>query len=175
MFVLGGTNFYGKIDRVPGLFYVATQFSHIFYVPLIPMGTHLVIEEAHDVALQKAAPVRWGAAKSLGFLLGGQKFRSIRQSFSLRSLLYAWASLSLVIFIILQALDLWRLWRFDLGYELVAVPVWEIGATSLACLAGLWLLRRSSYASEKRALELGRGLGFDDATILSHVRSRKAS
>lgn len=162
MLFLGGTNFYGKIDRVPGLFYVATRFSHVFYVPLIPMGTHLVVDDAQNAS-----------AKSLGFLLGGQKFRSVRLGFSLKSLLYAWAKLALVLLIVLAVYDLWKLWSFGVSYQAASEVVWRILTTILASLAMLWLIRWTSYASEARALELGRSLGFDDATILSHVRGRR--
>ncbi len=44
MFVIFGTQHYGQVDRVPGLFYVKTSFFHINYVLLVPTGSHLVLE-----------------------------------------------------------------------------------------------------------------------------------
>ena len=36
-----GQRFYGKVDQVPGLFYVATHFAYLNYVPLFPTATYL--------------------------------------------------------------------------------------------------------------------------------------
>jgi 4-amino-4-deoxy-L-arabinose transferase-like glycosyltransferase len=46
--IVWGTRLFGKVDEVPGLFHVATQFFHVWYVPLIPLGTHLVFEEGGE-------------------------------------------------------------------------------------------------------------------------------
>ncbi|KAL3933540.1 MAG: hypothetical protein SGBAC_010356 [Bacillariaceae sp.] len=42
--IVFGTRLFGLTDRVPGLFYVATKFFHINFVPLCPLSTYLVIE-----------------------------------------------------------------------------------------------------------------------------------
>lgn len=47
MVVIFGTRFYGKV-RACGSSFLGTQFFHIYYVPLIPIGTHLVLEENAD-------------------------------------------------------------------------------------------------------------------------------
>jgi hypothetical protein len=39
MIIVWGSRLYGKVDAVPGLFHVATRFGHIWYLPLIPMGS----------------------------------------------------------------------------------------------------------------------------------------
>jgi len=39
---------YGRVDEVPGLFYVATKFGHILRIPVIPLGSHIVVDEAKD-------------------------------------------------------------------------------------------------------------------------------
>lgn len=44
MVIIYGTRFYGKV-KACGSSFLATQFVHIYYVPLIPMGTQLVLEE----------------------------------------------------------------------------------------------------------------------------------
>jgi hypothetical protein len=41
-----GEHMYGYVDRVPGLCSVATQFFHINFVPLFPLGTYIVLEGA---------------------------------------------------------------------------------------------------------------------------------
>src|SRR5262249_10119139 len=44
MFAIFGTRNFGKVDHVPGLFYLSTEFFHVNFVPLVPTGTHLVID-----------------------------------------------------------------------------------------------------------------------------------
>jgi hypothetical protein len=44
MFVHAGMSLYGKVDQVPGLLHVATQFFHVNFVPLVPTGSFVVIE-----------------------------------------------------------------------------------------------------------------------------------
>ena len=43
-----GTRMYGKVDHVPGLFYVATNFFYIQFVPLVPTGSVLVIYDGSE-------------------------------------------------------------------------------------------------------------------------------
>jgi hypothetical protein len=47
MVVVYGTRFYGKVAAC-GSSFIATRFFHIYYLPLIPVGSHLVIEENGD-------------------------------------------------------------------------------------------------------------------------------
>jgi hypothetical protein len=42
MIIVWGSNMYGRCDEVPGMFHVATRFGHLWYLPLIPMGSYLV-------------------------------------------------------------------------------------------------------------------------------------
>jgi hypothetical protein len=44
MHVHVGESLYGKVDQVPGLFHVATKFSHAYYLPIVPQGSYLVDE-----------------------------------------------------------------------------------------------------------------------------------
>lgn len=45
MYIVWGSRLMGKTDVVPGLFHVATKFGHIYYLPLIPTGSYVVIGE----------------------------------------------------------------------------------------------------------------------------------
>jgi hypothetical protein len=47
MIIVYGTRYYGKV-RASGGSFLKTQFAHLYYVPLIPIGTHLVLEELAD-------------------------------------------------------------------------------------------------------------------------------
>jgi hypothetical protein len=39
-----GTRLSGKVDQVPGLFYVATEFFHLQFIPLIPLRSHVIFD-----------------------------------------------------------------------------------------------------------------------------------
>ncbi len=43
-----GKMMYGTCDVVPELFYVGTFFFHINFVPLIPLGSHLILSKNGD-------------------------------------------------------------------------------------------------------------------------------
>lgn len=45
MIVVWGTKLYGKVDEIEGIGHVATQFGHLFWIPLIPMGSYFVTSE----------------------------------------------------------------------------------------------------------------------------------
>jgi len=48
MVIISGVRFAGKVDAVPRVGHVATRFFHLYWIPLIPVGTFLVIEEKED-------------------------------------------------------------------------------------------------------------------------------
>ena len=48
MVVVYGTKLCGRVDHVPGVFYVATKFAHCWYLPLVPLGSYAVFEESSD-------------------------------------------------------------------------------------------------------------------------------
>ena len=43
-----GTHNYGKVDRIPGVGHVCTQFFHINFVPLFPVGSYFILEGVED-------------------------------------------------------------------------------------------------------------------------------
>jgi hypothetical protein len=45
MVIVWGSKIMGKVDVVPGLFHVATKFGHIYYIPLIPTATFVVLSQ----------------------------------------------------------------------------------------------------------------------------------
>lgn len=47
MLFIYGTRFYGKV-RACGTSFVATRFVHLWFVPIFPIGTHLVLESSGD-------------------------------------------------------------------------------------------------------------------------------
>jgi len=71
MIVVFGSTLYGKVQAVPGVCHVATRFLHLFFVPLFPTGSWLVIDkrlraEASAEAIKLPA-MHWGSV-ALGWL-----------------------------------------------------------------------------------------------------------
>jgi hypothetical protein len=73
MLIHAGTHIYGKVDQVPGLFYVGTRFFHIWFFPLIPVGSFLVLVGKRNQALPLALSGKsiLFAYVRLALLLGG--------------------------------------------------------------------------------------------------------
>jgi hypothetical protein len=46
--IVYGTSMYGKVDEVEGFCWTATQFAHIYWIPLIPTGSYIVTGEDGD-------------------------------------------------------------------------------------------------------------------------------
>ena len=68
MVVVWGEKLYGKVDQVPGLFYVATRFFYLQFLPLIPLGSVLVLEGSEQ----------------------GDNYRGCHIKMSFKSVLMAW-------------------------------------------------------------------------------------
>jgi len=51
MLLIYGVQKMGSVDQVDNLFSVKTNFIHIYYVPLLPIGTHLVLKSGESVSL----------------------------------------------------------------------------------------------------------------------------
>ena len=59
MFLIG-SRLFGKVDVVPGAFHVATRFWHVNFLPLIPVGSFVVLPGgARGFEL---GAIRWGSA-----------------------------------------------------------------------------------------------------------------
>jgi hypothetical protein len=66
MFFHVGTHLYGKVDQVPGLLHVGTQFFHLNFVPLVPMGSYLVLHGVSNSDETPGMPIPW-SRKSVFF------------------------------------------------------------------------------------------------------------
>jgi len=44
MFIHAGVYLYGKVDQVPGVMHVATEFVHLEFIPLVPLRSFLFVE-----------------------------------------------------------------------------------------------------------------------------------
>src|SRR5438128_80911 len=56
MLIVFGQKNYGKVDQVPGLFHVVTEFFHLYYVPVIPLKSYLMLDG--DGAAVHRAPIK---------------------------------------------------------------------------------------------------------------------
>src|SRR5262245_19176349 len=74
MILIYGSRLYGKTDEVKGLFHVATKFGHLWYLPLFPLGSHLVFERTEN------------------------GWRGVPLSLQWKSVLLAWARTGMVVF-----------------------------------------------------------------------------
>jgi hypothetical protein len=144
MLVFIGSKLYGKVDHVPGLFYVATKFVYFQFIPLVPVGSFVVME---------------GSEKDDG------KFSGVSVGLSARSILVAWLRTALVIGAIFAPI-------FAVQY-LIGVAHGQGDAASLAgaigvtigCIVGLWASYRFIRAGPLRALKLAGKAGISPETV----------
>jgi hypothetical protein len=134
MIVMHGERLYGKVDHVPGLFYVATRFFYLQYIPLIPIGSVLILE---------------GTEKD-------GNFQGARIPFSVKSMLVAWLRTGLVIggvclaFAGIAVIGDQHDLSEGLGLIAAGIGMWVV----------MWLSYRWLRARVPRALELATFVGI---------------
>lgn len=140
MVIIWGSGVYGKVDEVPRLFHVATRFGHLYYVPLIPLGSVVVLQNSAD------------------------GFQGINIPLSGKSVIFAWLRAVLVIGAI--AGTIYGLVQLSEGHASEGFG-FLIGA---AVALGGWVyskkaggINRASYA---RAVQLGELLGISEQARL---------
>ena len=155
-----GTRYLGKINVVPGLFHVATKFFHINFVPLVPLGSAIVIENSdHKMANGQ-----------LGIL-------AVKLPFNWQSFFMAYFRTILWVCLLASI--------FFLGVNLIplskGVPPADyyglsglnlLSANALAVAVSCALLywsHRGSVASRERALELGQLAGFSEQLVIEQL------
>lgn len=161
MIYIAGTNLFGKCDVVPKKFFVATNFVHVFFLPLIPMGTYLVREDDFNWLSGefKGIPLPWFSPKSWAF---------------------AWLRVALIVIAVVTSGKyigaLLDYVRYDLYWGRADAPVrfpeMRTALILLGSLAGLWLLRVFSRASKSRALALGKLLDIERDDVLLAMRGK---
>ena len=140
MVFVHGSRLYGKVDQVPGLFYVATMFFHVQFIPVIPYQSLLMLD----------------APKAAG------QGRGIRIRLSAKSIFFTWLrTICLLAGILLTGSALVYVTELLQGragrhYELLTV----VAGLALACFLGFWLSYRLSRAGIARALKLARQAGI---------------
>lgn len=149
MFLHVGVSLYGKVDQVPGLFHVATQFIHVSFVPLIPKQSYVVM---------------YGTEK-------GDKFEGCPIGFNTKSILFAWLRCFLLLGGIVAGVA-----AFLVAQRPARGPDGWHAYSLLFALAGLaFILLVLSYrvtnARPLRALELARRAGVSPEVLAGYFAS----
>src|SRR4051812_41297249 len=129
MIVVWGEKLYGKVDHVPGLFYVSTKFFYLQYLPLIPLGSVLVLD---------------GSEKD-------NAYRGAKIGLSGKSVLFAWLRTALIVgMIVLLFVGIAGLAEKRQSVEMAAVGFGGIVGLGLV----LWASYRFSRPGAERAVRL---------------------
>jgi len=102
MIYIFGTKTYGKVDHLPGLFYVSTSFLHVNFVPLFPTGSYLIIDDGKE--------------------------RGMKIGISGKSIFFAWMrAITLAGGIVLTCLGVFKLAKHHLPAALIMIAVGMLG------------------------------------------------
>ncbi len=136
MIIIWGSSLYGKVDEIPGLGHVATKMGHLYYVPLIPMGSNFVTHQTSD---------GWQGA-SIGF--------------SIKSVLMAWVRAFSIVAAIAGLISCISIFTDDTIPVMTKVlsVAWVIAAIAVFFVTGSAWARTATY---ERACNISRELGFD--------------
>jgi hypothetical protein len=144
MVVIWGTTHAGKVDEVPGgMFHVVTRFGHLYYIPLIPTGSFLVLEKTAD---------------------GG--FRGTQIPFSFKSLLAGWLRAFSIVALIGAGIGLIVTLADNKAMPLAWIAPFVIALLAATALVLTYKLKYFTQASYERAKELAQHVGLSDVGAL---------
>jgi hypothetical protein len=143
MIIIWGTTNAGKVDEVPGgMFHVVTSFGHLYYVPLVPTGSYVVLEKTPDGGF-RGAPIPMSFKSILaGWFRGG----------SIVAILGSVVATPIVLSDVQSAPFAW-------------VPV-LIGALAIVGLILSYKLKFFTEASYERAKELAQHIGVNEMGLV---------
>jgi len=129
MYIHFGEGLYGKVDQVPGLFYVATRFWQLQFIPLLPVGSFVIVEGTES----------------------DENFTGTRIGLSFKSILMAWVRTALLIggpvILVIGCFEANKP-NHDMSH------VMGLLCTGVCFLITLWFSYRLTRAGVNRALEL---------------------
>src|SRR5262245_12983072 len=139
MIVVWGTTNAGKVDEVPGLGHVCTRFGHLYYVPLFPTGSYVVLEQQAD---------------------GG--FRGVSIPISFKSWLVGWlragCAVTIIVAAIFAIIAIAEGAKHRGNSEWPAPMLMAVGAVAVLVMSyKLKFIRQASY---ERAVELANHVGL---------------
>jgi hypothetical protein len=131
MYIVTGQKPYGTCDVVPELFYVATVFFHVNYVPLIPVRSMIILEKK------------------------GETIYGVNIRMSFKSVLLAWSRMITFLTMAIGTIVAFIQWEDRRHANLDPWPATWIAATGAILFLVLMIIprRRVSY---NRACELGK-------------------
>jgi hypothetical protein len=145
MIIIWGQRMFGKTDHVGNLFYVRTQFFHLWFIPLIPLTTYIVIAGSEQ----------------------GTGFKGMQTSMSLKSVLFGWLRAGCVIagvFCLIAGLINFMSYLDKNSTEGLANALLCVGVLAGAGLL-YWMTMYFSRASYHRAVELASELGISEEAV----------
>jgi hypothetical protein len=132
--IVFGQQMYGKVDTVPGLCYVVTRFFHIWFIPLIPLGSYILIAGTD---------------------------RGIPISPSVKSILIAWLRAALIAGLAIAGFFvIWSAVELANGEKLALRGLSYCTILAISFVFCYWLTLYFTRASYRRALSLADQLGF---------------
>ena len=140
-----GTHLYGRVDNIPGVGYLATEFNHLGFVPLSPVQSWLVLHTPGVGGFFKARS-EWR-----GLAIPTPEWKSVWAAWA-RSAAALYAIWSLFFFIV-PILD-----------EVPASGRWR-GAVAAVLFLGIWVSSRITRASHARAVELLRRADAPESVV----------
>jgi hypothetical protein len=154
-----GVDLFGHVDSVPGMFYVATRCHHVWFLPLVPTGSWLVIDGS-ETTFEKE---NWWDRTERG------SFRGIPIPFSAKSYATAWLRVLCAITGMLAVI------AGGSGLLARAVGPGHMGALLLLFLLGLglvlasWVLDRFTHAPRLSMGVLAAGMAAMLAIVGEHI------
>jgi len=137
MYIVWGSRLMGKCDVLPGLFHVGTKFGHLYYLPLIPTQTYVVLAQ------------------------NGKSFRGVPISLSFKSILFAW--MRAATFIAGFAFGIGALVVANDRHPGNWVPLAIAGAITWILCGVLCYAKFATQASFVRACQLAKAVGLNEA------------
>jgi hypothetical protein len=143
MVIVWGTTNAGKVDQVPGgMFHVVTRFGHVYYIPLIPTASYVVLQELAD-----------------------GEFHGSQIPLSFKSILAGWLRGGSIV-AILGSIVAGAIAIFDKKPDTSGVLPAVIGCVAVVVLVLSYKLKYFTEASYERAKELAQHAGLNDTGLL---------
>ncbi|MEL7497006.1 MAG: hypothetical protein AAFN77_05310 [Planctomycetota bacterium] len=133
MIIIWGANHYGKVDEIDGVGHIATQFGHLYYIPLIPTSSRFITGQE------------------------GDNFYYAPVSLSLKSILMAWLRTFSVLAMIGSLIFLIASDQGPMGGKLIPAILFALSIGLFFAFRMSWATK-ASYA---RAVDLAEQIGFD--------------
>lgn len=143
MIIIWGERLMGKVDHVPGLFHVATRFGHLWYIPLIPMGSYIVFGQ------------------------DGTKFQGVKLGLDIKSIFVAWLRAALWVSVVVSAISVFMLMNDKRGSGVAWVIPGLLCAASGVAIWMSYQMKGIGMAHEKRALALAERAGLNELGMIA--------